>query len=262
MIKDKIYSDNDWKGIIPHSPPGYEKNKHNVVFDQHSHSIFSDGALTIKQNVEWHIAMGYNALAITDHNNMRHLEKIDKVRSEYAERGIIILSGIEWTTDRIHLNFLGISNWEHKIAYKTTNDKIIDAINKAKEAGAIIVCNHIPWSLYEYNMKDHPSRETLLDWGIDFIEVINDDSLPENVYDRESYEFCNQHKNEVGMITGTDMHAPDKLVGGGVRGWTLMNLNELTEEALIEELRKKRTEIIYSKTPYLDPGIHRYKIQG
>ena len=111
-----IYSDNDWKDIIPHIPPGYDKNKYNVVFDQHSHTTFSDGTLTIKQNVEWHIAMGYNALAITDHNNMRHLEKIDKVREEYAKRCIIILSGIEWTTSRIHLNFLGVSNYDIKIS--------------------------------------------------------------------------------------------------------------------------------------------------
>jgi len=252
-----VYSDNDWKGIIPQSPPGYNKKKDNIVFDQHSHTLFSDGALTIKQDVEWHLAMGYNALAITDHNNMRHLEKVDKVRNEYAEKGIIILSGIEWTTNRIHLNFLGITNWDSKISYKTSYEQIIEAINKAHDLGAIVVCNHIPWSLYEYNMKTHPSRDTLLEWGIDFIEIINDDSKPENVYDHESYDFCNEHKNEVGMISGTDMHTPDGLAGGGVHGWTLMNLKELTEEVLLEELRKKRTNIIYSKTPYLDPGIHK-----
>ncbi len=47
-----IYSDNDWKDVFPHIPPGYDKNKYNILFDQHSHTIFSDGALTIKQNVE------------------------------------------------------------------------------------------------------------------------------------------------------------------------------------------------------------------
>lgn len=59
------------------------------------------------------------------------------------------------------------------------------------------------------------------------------------------------------MITGTDMHTPDGLAGGGVHGWTLMNIKEFTEEALLEELRKKRTNIIYSEIPYLDPGIHK-----
>ena len=252
-----VYSDNDWMDIIPHTPPGYDNTMYNVVFDQHSHTIFSDGALTIKQNVEWHIAMGYNALAITDHNNMHHLEKIDKVRDEYAEKGFLILSGIEITTNRIHLNLLGVSNWETKISYKTTDDLITEAINKAHDQEGIVVCNHIPWSLYEFKMKTHPSRETLLDWGIDYIEIINDDSKPENVYDHESYDFCIKHNNKIGMITGTDMHTPDGLASGGVHGWTLMNIKEFSEETLLEELRKKRTNIIYSEIPYLDPGIHK-----
>ena len=251
-----VYSDNDWKDVIPHTPPGYDKTKYNVVFDHHSHTKFSDGALTIKQNVEWHIAMGYNALVITDHNNMHHLEEINTVREEYVEMGVLILSGIEWTTNKIHLNLLGLSKWETKISYKTTEDDIIETINKAHDLGAIVVCDHIPWSIYEFHMKDHPSREKLLDWGIDYIEIINDDSKPENVYDHESYDFCTKHNNEIGMITGTDMHRPDGLAGGGVHGWTLLNIKEFTEDALMEELRKKNTNIIYSKTSYLDPGIH------
>lgn len=201
--------------------------------------------------------MGYNALAITDHNNMDHTEKICKIRGKFNKKNIIIISGIEWTTNRIHLNFLGISNWNTKISYKATDTQIIEAINKAHDLGAIVVCNHIPWSLYEFNMKTHPSRDTLLEWGIDFIEIINDDSKPENVYDNESYDYCSKHKSEIGMISGTDMHTPDGLIGGGVHGWTLMNLKEFTEEALLEELRKKNTNIVYSKIPYLDPGIHK-----
>ncbi|GAG17914.1 unnamed protein product, partial [marine sediment metagenome] len=47
------------------------------------------------------------------------------------------------------------------------------------------------------------------------------------------------------------------LVSGGVHGWTCMNIKEFTEDALMEELRKKHTHIIYSKTPYLDQGIHK-----
>ncbi len=252
-----VYSDDDWKDVTPHIPPGYDKTKYNVVFDQHSHTIFSDGALTIKQNVEWHIAMGYNALAITDHNNMRHLEKIDEVREEYADKGFLILSGIEITTNRIHLNLLGVSDWETKVKYKTTENLIIEAINKAHDQDGIVVCDHIPWSLYEFKMKNHPTRETLLDWGIDYIEIVNDDSKPENVYDNASYDFCIKHNNKIGMITGTDMHRPDGLVSGGVHGWTLLNIKEFTEEALLEELRKKRTNILYSEIPYLDPGIHK-----
>jgi predicted metal-dependent phosphoesterase TrpH len=230
--------------------PEYDKSKYNVVFDQHSHTIYSDGSLTIKQNVEWHIAMGYNALAITDHNNMRHLEKIDEIKREYSEKEIIIISGIEWTTIRGHFNFLGISIWDDRIRYKPKDKKIIEIINKVHDQGGIVVCNHIPWSLNEEKLKNHPTRENLLEWGVDFIEVVNDDCKPENIFDKESYDFCSLHKDKIGMITGTDMHSPNTLASGGVHGWTLLNLKEITEEALIEELKKKKTSIMYSKIPY------------
>lgn len=252
------YSDNDWKDVIPHVPPGFDRGKYNIIFDQHSHTVFSDGKLTIKQNVEWHIAMGFNAIALTDHNNMHHLEAVEQVREEYKD--IIIISGLEWTTRRIHLNFLGIREWKFKIPMKPKDQDIIDVINQTHNQGGLVVCNHIPWSINEFKVKTHPTPKALLDWGVDFFEIVNDDSLPENVYDKETYDFCQKHKGEVGILTGTDMHKPDGLVGGGVHGWTIMNISEFTEDALMRELKKKNTEIIYSKTPYLDPGIHKLKV--
>ena len=251
-----IYSDDDWKGINPLSPPNYDKSNYNIIFDQHSHTHYSDGKLTIKQNVEWHIAMGYNALAITDHNNMKHLEQINKVKAEYRDKNIIILSGIEWTTNRVHLNFLGVPYWTDKIKYKPTDNQIIAAISKAHDLGGLVVCNHIPWSVNEFSMKTHPTRESLVEWGIDYFEIVNDDCKPENVFDQESYNYCLHLNGKVGMITGTDMHAPDGLMSGGVHGWTLMKLKEFSEEALMEELKNTKTKILYSRKPYLDPGVH------
>jgi len=257
MPSSSFYSDDDWKNLKPLKIPEYDINAYNLIYDHHSHTIFSDGALTIKQNVEWHIAMGYNALTITDHNNMRHLEKINKIKDEYNKKGILITSGIEWTTIRLHLNFLGVSKWDTRVPYRPKDEKIIEAIKKVHNQGGIVVCNHIPWSLYEAKYKNHPTRETLLEWGIDYIEIVNDDSLPENVFDQESYDFCVKHNREIGMLTGTDMHRPDKLLSGGVHGWTLLNLKEFTEEALLEELKKKQTKILHSEKPYQDPGLHR-----
>jgi len=255
MNKSYTYTDNNWKDLMPHNPPGYDKSKHNVVFDHHSHTHYSDGKLTIKQNIEWHIAMGFNAIAITDHNNMRYMEKINGIKQEYAHKRFIILNGFEWTTTRLHLNFLGISKWDERVPYKPKDGKIIEVINKIHDLDGIVVCNHIPWSINEAKYKNHPSRETLLEWGIDYIEIVNDDSLPENVFDQESYNFCLKHKGEIGMLTGTDMHDPHNFESGGVHGWTLLNIREFTEEALMEELRKKNTEILYSKNSFSDPGL-------
>jgi predicted metal-dependent phosphoesterase TrpH len=246
------YPDDQWKNVIPLEPPNYDKNKYNVVFDHHSHTHYSDGVLSIQQNVDWHIAMGFNAIAITDHNNMRHVEKIEEIKRQNTKKGIIIISGYEWTTIRLHLNFLGISKWDERVPYKPKDEKIMDVINKVHDQGGIVVCNHIPWSTIEAKYKNHPTQENLLEWGIDYIEIVNDDSLPENVFDKESHDFCRTHK-KIGMISGTDMHDPHKLASGGVHGWTLLNLKEFSEEGLMDELKKKNTEILFSKDPYIDP---------
>lgn len=254
--KSSIFTDDYWSNATPHVPPNYDKQKHNVVFDHHSHTNYSDGVLTIKQNVEWHIAMGFNAVAITDHNSLRNLHEIEEIKQDYAKKGIIVMAGYEWTTIRIHLNFLGISEWDQRVPYKPKDEKIIEVIDKVHDLGGFVICNHIPWSIIEAKYKNHPSRETLLKWGIDFIEIVNDDSLPENVFDQESYDFCVAHGKEVGMITGTDMHHPYKLASGGVHGWTFLNLKEMTEDAVLDELKKRNTEIVFSKESYKDPTLN------
>ncbi|MCK5159608.1 MAG: hypothetical protein KAR08_10650, partial [Candidatus Heimdallarchaeota archaeon] len=51
--------------------PTYNETQFNIVFDQHSHTKYSDGVLTVEQNILWHLAHGFNAMALTDHNTMK-----------------------------------------------------------------------------------------------------------------------------------------------------------------------------------------------
>ena len=48
------YSNNSWDNVIPYKvlPEG---SSYNIVLDQHSHTTYSDGILTPRQNVLWHI---------------------------------------------------------------------------------------------------------------------------------------------------------------------------------------------------------------
>ncbi|MBA7522095.1 hypothetical protein ES705_14208 [subsurface metagenome] len=52
MPRSSAYSVEDWKYIKPHVPPAHDKKAYNLIYDHHSHTCFSDGVLTIKQNVE------------------------------------------------------------------------------------------------------------------------------------------------------------------------------------------------------------------
>jgi len=240
----KLYTDDNWASLTPYSAPHENISQYNVVLDQHSHTLFSDGVLTVKQNIEWHISMGFNAIVITDHNTVAHKTDIDNLKAEYLSKGVIIITGIEWTTGRIHMNFLGVSEWSLPIPSNPTDAEIEAAITEAHRQNAVATVDHIPWSLNVAGMTEHPTRDQLRSWGIDYIEVVNGDT-----YDNESNTYCDTYG--IGKITGTDMHSP-----GTVHGWTLLNVTSFTEEQVMTALRNKQTTIVYNETGLADRGTY------
>ena len=46
----------------------YYSTDFNILLDGHSHTTYSDGSLSPSLLLDWHIANGYNAAIITDHN--------------------------------------------------------------------------------------------------------------------------------------------------------------------------------------------------
>lgn len=218
----------------------FENN--NIILDQHSHTLYSDGVLTVEQNVLWHIAHGFNACIITDHDTLKQKTEVQQIAGQYSDQ-IIVMYAMEWTTWRIHMNFLGIESWNLPIPDNPSDTDIQNAINEAHNQNAVVVVNHIPWSLGRG--MNHPTRQQLLDWGVDYIEVIN-----EADYDTESFDnWCN-NTGGFGVISGTDMHRPDR-----VWGWTGLNVTEFSTEAVMVELRNRRTAIYYNSTGAPDSSV-------
>lgn len=236
-----IYDDNSWDNITSYNVLENETDN-NIALDTHSHTVFSDGVLTPRQSVLWHIAMGYNAMFITDHNTLSNQDEIILLKEEFKDR-IIIMQGMEWTTDRIHINFLDINEWDFTqfpIPSQPSDEQIAQAIGEAKRQDAIVVACHYIWTTAD----NRPTREKLLEWGVDYFEIINDDCNVNDYYDEEAIAFCED--NGLGLVTGTDMHFPNFLqVDGKVHGWTLLNTDELTEESIMEQLRLRNTSIKY-----------------
>lgn len=224
-------------------PDGYQTwaSQQNAILDQHSHTLYSDGAMTVEQNILWHLKHGYNVTFITDHDEggIRNMAEVARMKEKYKDQ-IIVIQGLEWTTSRIHMNILGISEWKKSIPQNPTDEQIQEAIIYAHSLNALVTVNHIPWSL-RVGMVTHPTRQQLLDWGVDYVEMVN-----ENDYDINSTSYCNDTTG-FGMITGTDVHSPWKCFG-----WTGLNLSSFTEEAVMTELRAKRTSIFYNSTGDID----------
>jgi hypothetical protein len=251
----RLYADDDWEDVTPVNVSALTPIQFNITLDQHSHTLLLEGVLTVRQNIEWHIAMGYNAIVITDHNSIANKAEIDSLKAEYLAKGVVIIQGMEWTTGRIHCNLIGISTWTTAIPSNPTDQDIKDMITAVHDQGGVVTVNHFPWSINQTGTTNHPTRQNVLDWGADFIEIVNDDSSPQYVYDHESDIFCDT--NPIGEITGTDMHEPDDLQGFGVSGWTLMNVSSLTEAGIMTELRNQNTTIFSTNgTKFPDPITH------
>ncbi len=188
----------------------------NVLLDQHSHTTLTGGNLSLRQNIRWHLAHGFNALAMTEDNRLNAPALIEEVQAEFAGQ-IILIQGMEWTTDCIHINFLDLHHWDTEIPQNPTDEEIRAAIDMAHAQGALVTVNH-PISQRE-KAPNFPSFEQMLAWGVDYIEVQG-----QNIYDKDAVEFCSQHG--LGMISGTDIHFPIP-----VNGWTALNVPEFTKEA-------------------------------
>jgi hypothetical protein len=147
----------------------------NVLLDQHSHTIHSDGVLTPKQNVLWHIAHGFNACVITDHHTIQGALEAKQYAEQNHAGEFIVIIGQEWNNDRIHMNFLGIDTLIPASYGSPSDAEIRNVINQVHAQGGLVTVNHIPWSL---NVGlTHPNQTELWNWGVDFIEIVNGDSL-------------------------------------------------------------------------------------
>ncbi|MBK5112270.1 MAG: PHP domain-containing protein [Candidatus Heimdallarchaeota archaeon] len=229
--------------------PAYNESQFNIIFDLHSHTKYSDGILSIEQNILWHIAHGFNAMALTDHNTLWNANNLVKIAEKYRDQ-IVVIQGMEWTSDRIHMNLIGISEFVPAQS-NPTDEEIQATINATHEQGGLVVVDHIPWSLPI--MPEHPTRAQLLAWGVDYIELVN-----EWVYDYDSDSWCN-NTGGFGKITGTDMHRPSN-----VHGWTFMKSQNFTVEGVMEQLLIRNTSILYDSDGQEDQSTYtnnaRYKI--
>ncbi len=246
-----IYYDNSWDDNDPYVP--VTNKTYNVLLDQHSHTDYSDGKLSVRQNIEWHIALGFTVVVITDHNTLKNLEDVKQIAEEYKNE-IIVIQGMEWTTSRIHLNFIGISEWNLSIPYAPTDSEIQDAINEVHRQNGTVTVNHLPFTAKIAEEK-MPSREELLAWGVDFLEIVN-----ELYFDVVSYQFYLKNNESIGVITGTDFHSPHADDGGRVHAWTTLNVENFSKEAVMNELRAHNTSYIVHQYGIVNQGIHKNSI--
>ncbi len=122
----------------------YDKTKWNVVLDSHIHTKASDGKLTAEQCIKYHQSVGFNACVITEHNTMKNVRKVLELKEKYKKE-FNLIPGVEYTTMRIHICLIGITDWDcKKISTRPTNDQIKQAIKKVHDKGGFVARLPLP----------------------------------------------------------------------------------------------------------------------
>src|SRR5438270_617066 len=86
-------------------------------------------------------------------------------------------------------------------------------------------------------LPNHPSLSSLLSWGIDGVEIIN-----QNTLDWTSWQFAQQ--NNLIQMTGSDVHYPYV----PANAWTVLNTQNFSKQAILDEVRARRTSFLFDAT--------------
>jgi hypothetical protein len=101
--------------------------------DLHTHTVHSDGVLTVSELAVLAVERGLDFLAVTDHNTVSHHAELPAAARQY---GIALIPGQELTTDGGHAGALGDIGW---IDFRRPADDWLDA---TEAGGGLLSVNH------------------------------------------------------------------------------------------------------------------------
>jgi hypothetical protein len=101
--------------------------------DMHSHTVHSDGVMTVAELARFAAGRGLDFLAVTDHNTVSHHAELPAAA---ALHGICLLAGQEVTTAAGHAGALGDVGW---IDFREPPD---DWLQACEQAGGLMSVNH------------------------------------------------------------------------------------------------------------------------
>ncbi|KAI7826813.1 Polymerase/histidinol phosphatase-like protein [Kickxella alabastrina] len=244
----------DWQ-LDPRSylkPMNPNFTQYNILLDAHLHTTYSDGVLSPKQAVEFALANGYNAVIVTDHQTVDGALAARAYAEEHLQGRMTVIPGMEYTCCRIHMNLIGINESVPVHPPSPSDAELKAVIDKVHGMGGLVIVNHIPWSNTTVlpwdapRLPNHPTREQLLDWGVDGFEVVN-----QNTVDLRSYQFVQEHSSRLVGLTGSDMHYP-----GSSYAWTTINAKSTSAKDILDEIRARRTSFLLDASgtrPVQDP---------
>ena len=198
----------------------------------HCHSSLSyDGRDPVDMLLEQAAAVGLDAIAVTDHDEIdASLSAVDLA----PEYGLVGIPGMEVTSAAGHVLGLGITDTV------PPGLPFAETVERIRDQGGLAVVPH-PFQRSRHGVAAHVSRAELAD--VDAIEVYNSRLLT-GLANRWAEQFA--ERNGLPMTAGSDAHIAE-MVGQAV---TRIDADEPTVEAILDAIREGRTTVEGKRTPW------------
>ncbi|MDU4697461.1 MAG: CehA/McbA family metallohydrolase [Paenibacillus sp.] len=213
-----------------------------LACELHTHTLHSDGSQTLEELAAGAVKLGFDAMALTDHNTMSGLAGKDVIASQF---GLLILPGMEWTTFHGHMVTIGLSEY---VDWRSADRSQIDeGIQEVHRLGGLAGLAH-PFRIgspactgcfWEYEIQD---------WSVvDYIEVWSETFASIRTNNRRAYALWTDRLNEglrISATSGRDWHAQKET--GDPLSVTYLGIPEgelTTEEQLVNALREGRASV-------------------
>lgn len=117
------------------STPGRIRSDGWYCGELHCHTFHSDGDSDPLEVVRRAESLGLDFLAITDHNVLSHLVRLNTI-----ETSLVLIPGFEVTTYKGHWNVWGDHGW---IDFRIESEaQMAQAVSRASRRGYVVSCNH------------------------------------------------------------------------------------------------------------------------
>jgi hypothetical protein len=175
-----------------------------IACELHTHTFHSDGRQSLLELARGASDLGFDCIALTDHNTMSGL---DEKSAAEAETGITVIPGMEWTTFYGHMVTVGLRRF---VDWRQADVRSIasGAAEVRKHGGAAgmahpfrigsPICTGCHWEFEVENWND-----------LDYIEVWSGTFAPIKADNRRAFAFWTDRLNEgvrIAATSGRDWH--------------------------------------------------------
>jgi predicted metal-dependent phosphoesterase TrpH len=198
----------------------------------HAHSALSyDGRDPVEMLLEQAAAVGLDALAVTDHDEIDASLRAAELAEDY---GLVGIPGMEVTSADGHVLAIGVED------AVPTGLPFTDTLDEIRDRGGLAVVPH-PFQSSRSGVMANITKAELA--GADAIEVYNSRLLTGRA-NRKAETFAREH--DLPMTAGSDAHIAE-MVGQAV---TRVGADEHSVDAILDAIAAGETTVEGKRTPW------------